>query len=102
MWGLWGFVATHVRLWKSLREHVEFNGVLKRLGSVDNNTSIEEGLSPLKQVGPSTGLDKLYTIYYIYIIIPSGSIFLLSKNNTKHIQSIHEYIDRLEKDIEAY
>ena len=36
-------------------------------------------------------------------IIGHDNFFLLSKNNTKHwyIQSVHEYIDRLEKDIEA-
>ena len=34
---------------------------LNRLGSVNNRTSKEGGLSHLKHVGPSTILDKLYT-----------------------------------------
>ena len=57
---LWSFVATHVKLWKSLTEHDVFIAHLKRLGSDDNNTSTAEGLSPLKHVGPRTKFDKLY------------------------------------------
>ena len=34
---LWSFVATHVKLWKSLKEHDVFIAHLKRLGSDDNN-----------------------------------------------------------------
>ena len=57
---LWSFVATHVKVWKSLKEHDVFIAHLKRLCSDDNNTSTADGLSPLKHVGPTTKLDKLY------------------------------------------
>ena len=57
---LWSFVATHVKLWKSLKEHDVFIADLKRLGSDDSNTSTTDGVSPLKHVGPITKFDKLY------------------------------------------
>ena len=55
-------MATHVKLWKSLKEHWKFKALLKRWGSDDNNTSTEEGVSPLKHVGALTRLVKLNTM----------------------------------------
>ena len=34
VYDLWGFVATHVKLWKSLKEHDVFIADSKRLGSL--------------------------------------------------------------------
>ena len=43
---LWSFVATHVKLWKSLKEHDVFIAHIKRLGSDYNNTSTADGYLP--------------------------------------------------------
>ena len=64
VYDLWSFVATHVKLWKSLKEHDVFIAYLKRLGSDDNNTSTADGVSPLKHVGPISKFDKLYKTHY--------------------------------------
>ena len=60
VYNLWSFVATHVKLWRSLKEHDVFIAYLKRLGSDDNNISTGDGVSPLKHVGPITKFDTLY------------------------------------------
>ena len=57
VYDLWSFVATHVKLRRSLKEHDVLIADLKRLGSDDNNTSTADGVSPLKHVEPITKFD---------------------------------------------
>ena len=66
----WSFVATHIKLWKSLKEHGVFIADLKRLGSDDNNTSTADGVSPLKHVGTITKFDKLYKTHKSHNTLP--------------------------------
>ena len=68
VYDLWSFVVTHVKLWKSLKEHDVFIADLKRFGSDDNNTS--SGVSPLKHVGPITTFDKLYNTHKSHNTLP--------------------------------
>ena len=70
MYDLWSFVATHVKLWKSLKEHDVFIADLKRLGPDDNKTSTADGVSPLKHVGPITKFDKLYKTHKSHNTLP--------------------------------
>ena len=88
VYDLWSFVATHVKLWKSLKEHDVFIADLKRLGSDDNKTSTADGVSPLKHVGPITKFDKLYKTHKSHNTLPE----LQSIRLTLIFKTIYIYI----------